>query len=179
MKNAHIHKTWVWEKFTLHIKPIRSELKNPMSLALLRVRWTSFVSPLPGSEITRKLCCHLFGRGMLFDLTREPQFFVTLTNPDIVCYNKQKKIFKNCLRLSLGCTKNSEEKRRYLKEQKIEMKNLQDRSKGTRWSKKDSEEVKIVITELKSKLGAVKHRIDTAENTNGNVESKCESPSHG
>lgn len=49
------------------------------------------------------------------------------------------------------------------------MKSLQNRFKGTLWNKGDSEEVKVVITELKSALEAVKHRIGTAENIEHNV----------
>ena len=44
---------------------------------------------------------------------------------------------------------------------------------------KDSEKVKIVLKELKSALGAAKHRIDTAENISSNVESKYEKISLG
>lgn len=44
---------------------------------------------------------------------------------------------------------------------------------------RDSKEVKIITAELKSALGAVRHRIDTAENISSNVKRKYEKLTHG
>lgn len=53
-------------------------------------------------------------------------------------------------------------------------------SKGHVWTKRDTEEFKIEMTELKSASEAVKYRIDTAENIISNLEikSKSEKLSH-